>query len=127
MNLLKVPCLVFYTDRFFKLFGKSWAAGMAFGPIIWIRPEHKHDIGLLEHEKVHVLQFWRTLGINGILYKFSAKWRFEYELEAYKRQLRHSSAPAMSAKLFASFIVDHYKLDELKLTKTAVVKALRGQ
>lgn len=127
MNRLKVPHLVFYTDKLFKLFGKDWAEGMAIFFFVLIRPEHKSDQGLYEHEKVHVLQFWRTLGLHGIVYKLSVNYRYRAELEAYRRQLRFSSAPSAAVKVFAGYIVENYKLDSLKLTKAAVIRALKGQ
>jgi hypothetical protein len=124
MNLLKVPCLVFYNDWFFDKF-RPWAGGTTFAFVIFIRTKYKDDVGILEHEKVHVLQFWRTLGICGLLYLFSAEWRYKYELEAYRRQLQHSTAPARDAKAFAKFICTRYNLDSLKLTQTKVVEELR--
>lgn len=85
--------LVFYTDRFIK----PWAAATTYGPIICIRPEHKGDEGLLQHEKVHVRQWYRTLGLHGILYTISKKYRLSSEIEAY----------AVSLKYYPSSL-DHY-------------------
>jgi hypothetical protein len=95
---------VFYTDRLVK----SWAAGTTYGPFVFIRPQYKNDIGLLEHELVHVNQFWRTLGLMELLYEFSAKYRFKYEVEAYKKQLNYY--PDDRTRLFAQFLVDRYGL-----------------
>lgn len=125
MNLLKVPCLVFYNDWFFTKF-RPWAAGTTIGFVIFIRPKYKDDIGLLEHEKTHVLQCYRYLFINGLLYYFSPKWRYKFELEAYKRQLGHSSAPSRDVKLFAKYIIGNYRLGSLKLTQAAVIRDLKG-
>lgn len=93
--------LVFYAD---------WpvSAGMAakaVGPIIFIRPSKKGNVGLLEHEKVHVRQFWRTLGLFGIPYYFSAKARIRYEVEAYREQLKY--APGKEAA-FANSLATKY-------------------
>jgi hypothetical protein len=63
---------------------------------------------LLEHELVHVAQFWRTFGLNGIGYWFSKVYRLHCELEAYREQLRwyaDDRAPA-----FARFLVEKYNL-----------------
>lgn len=76
-------CVVFYTDR---LVGDGFS-GCARGPFIFIRPKARHDLALLEHEKVHVRQFWRTLGMHGLLYRFSRAYRLRAEVEAYRRQL----------------------------------------
>jgi hypothetical protein len=77
------PSIVFYTNR---LVGKAFA-GAARGPFIFIRPQFKGDQGLLEHERVHVRQFWRTFGLHGLLYRFSRAYRLRSEVEAYRRQL----------------------------------------
>ena len=96
--------IVFYTDRLIP----QQFAGCARGPVIFIRPKYKNDKGLLEHEKVHVRQFWRTLGLHGPIYKFSKSYRLKCELEAYSVQLRYSPN---SADAFAKFIAEKYDLD----------------
>ena len=96
--------IVFYTDRLIP----QQFAGYTRGPVIFIRPEYKNDKGLLEHEKVHVRQFWRTLGLHGPIYKFSKSYRLKCELEAYSVQLRYSPN---SADVFAKFITEKYDLD----------------
>lgn len=58
------------------------------GPIILIRPEWAADKILLQHERCHVQQFWRYLGLNGLLYKFSKRWRLKFELEAHRVEYR---------------------------------------
>ena len=52
--------LVKVTEKIVNGFG-----GTAQGPIIRILPKYKDDIGLLEHEKVHVRQWytWLALGL----------------------------------------------------------------
>ena len=57
---------------------------------IKIRPQYESDIGLLEHEKCHVKQFWQTFGFHGILYLFSKNYRLDAEIEAYKIQLEYA-------------------------------------
>lgn len=76
---------------------------------------------LLEHEKVHVHQFWRTLGLNGLFYLFSKKKRLEYEVEAYKKQLMFEKNPESAKKLFAFWIASNYNLD---ITKEEAAKLL---
>jgi len=112
----------FYVTWIFTLLRKERSAGIAVGPLIFIRPKYKDDKGLLEHEKEHVRQFWKYLGINGLLYFFSQKWRYKFELDAYKVQLKYSTNKDASAKLFAGYIINNYKLDNLN--KDAVIREL---
>lgn len=107
--------LVFYTDLIPQRF-----TGYTFAFIILLRPSVKGDIALLEHEKVHVNQFWRTLGLNGIFYLFSKKKRMEYELEAYLKQLEFEKNKDLAKQTFAKYLSNNYNLnltyeDALKL------------
>lgn len=79
------------------------------GFMIRIRPSHKDDKGLLAHEKVHVKQWWLTLGIHSILYIFSKRYRLWSEVKADKEQLKHY--PDDRSELFAHFIATKYSLD----------------
>lgn len=94
-------------------------AGLTLGPFIFIRPSHKDDKGLLEHEKVHVRQFWRTLGLFGIAYLLSKKYRLKYELEAYKEQLKYYATD--KKQLFAQHLATKYNLD---ITQEEALKLL---
>lgn len=98
--------IVFYTNR---LVGKAFA-GAARGPFIFIRPEFKGDQGLLEHERVHVRQFWRTFGLHGLRYRFSRAYRLRSEVEAYRRQLEFSSDVRWSRLNFAGLLASNYDL-----------------
>lgn len=94
-------------------------AGLTLGPIILIRPEYKSDTGLLEHEKVHVRQFWRTLGLFGIGYLLSKKYRLKIEVEAYKEQLKHYATDKRN--LFAQHLATKY---DLNITQEEALKLL---
>ena len=94
-------------------------AGLTLGPFIFIRPSHKGDTGLLEHEKVHARQFWRTLGLFSIGYALSKRLRLKYELEAYKEQLKYYAVDKKPA--FASFLATKYDLD---ITQEEALKLL---
>jgi hypothetical protein len=96
---------VFYTN---KLIPQEYGAN-AIGPFIFIRPKYIDDTGLLEHEKVHVRQFWSTLGLFGIAYYLSKKYRLKYELEAYKEQLKYYAVD--KRPLFAQYLSTKYGLD----------------
>lgn len=101
---------VFYTNTFIA----QRFAAQTYGPLIFIRPSYSLDKGLLEHEKVHVKQFWRN-PLFGLWYLFSKKDRLGYEVEAYREQLKYSPD---AAPVFASHIATKYNL------KTTVAEAL---
>lgn len=108
--------MVFYTNRFIP----ERAAGCARGPLIFIRPEYKNDIGLLKHEKVHVKQWYRTIGLHSFLYLLSEKYRLKSEVEAYKKQLEYSPR---EADLYALFISNNYNIN---IEKDEAKKLLLG-
>ncbi|MFS8975930.1 hypothetical protein [Cupriavidus necator] len=80
--------------------------GFTPGPLILLRPGASD--ALIEHEKVHVRQFWRSWGLMGVLYLVSRRWRLRYEVEAYREQLRHS--PPGAAHALARFLAGKYRL-----------------
>lgn len=91
-----LPAIVWYTNSI----SDARFGGMANGPLIRIRSKYVIDHGLLEHELTHVKQWWRTLGLHGIFYKLSSKYRFASEIEAYRSQLQTtfgSSRPSQTA------------------------------
>ena len=97
-----------YTDDVPDEFG-----GQACGPLIKIRPKYVGDGGLLEHEKVHVRQWYAVLALglllctlltllvspslwplcglalygHQLLYKFVRPYRRWCEVQAYRKQL----------------------------------------
>ena len=105
--------LTIYTDLMPLRF-----SGYTLGPIVLIRPRCRDDQGLLQHELVHVRQFWRTFGLFGIAYWLSKSRRFEYEVEAYREQLKYS--PGRQA-LFARFLANNY---DLNITEPQALAAL---
>ena len=96
--------LVFYTNRLIP----SGFDALTVGSAILIRPHCRGDIGLLEHELVHVGQWRCSFGLFWALYIFSKKHRLKYELEAYRRHLQ--LAPD-SAAHFAQLLATRYRLD----------------
>lgn len=95
--------LTFYTDKL-----PEGVAGAANGPFIRIRPEHKDDVGIKEHELEHVRQWWvctilsapilfflnpvlvgLCIGIHPIMYLAIKRYRLWCEAEAYKIQMNH--------------------------------------
>lgn len=108
--------MIFYTARFVK----AGFAGCTYGPFIFIRPEYRGDTGLLEHERVHVRQWLRTLGMHGLLYAVSKAYRLGAEVEAYREQAKHYSDDRLP--LFAQAIATKYGLD---ITAEAALTRLR--
>lgn len=86
----------------------SGSAGCARGPLIFIRPEYKDDAGLLAHERIHVWQWLRTLGLHSFLYMLSDRYKLAAEVEAYREQAKHYSDDR--APTFAAYIATDYGL-----------------
>lgn len=79
------------------------------GPIILIREHQVGNRGLLEHERVHVRQFWRTLGMCGIGRLLSRRYRLRCEVEAYREQLKWTGPAHVAA--FSYYLCRNYGLD----------------
>ena len=106
------------------------------GPFIFVRPEHKGDKGLVEHEKVHRRQWltvsviacsvlglliyalmgvemthWAALGmgVHGALYTLVPEYRLASEIEAFREQARHYTDDRMPT--FAALLSSNYDLD----------------
>jgi hypothetical protein len=105
--------MIFYTDLMPARF-----SGYTIGPFILIRPSRRGDVGLLAHEKVHVSQFWRSLGILPLLSLFIPSLRLKFEVEAYRKQLEFNPDAALA---FAGFISTKYGLS---ITVTDALKLL---
>jgi hypothetical protein len=105
-----LPVFIFYNEIVFRMFSKQ-SDGVAIGPIIFIRPDTRQAVierALIEHELVHSRQSYRWIGINGILYLCSKKWRLKFEVEAYREQLKY--VPERLNK-FANALSTNYKLN----------------
>lgn len=61
--------LTFYTEKFLGTF-----SGKSYGPVIIIKPSHKADKGIHEHEKYHAMQWWffMFMGILSTVVLFSS-------------------------------------------------------
>ena len=109
--------IVVYTDSNLLIPKKFGAFTRAF--FIFIRTKYKDDTALLEHELVHVRQFWRTFGLSLLLYSLSKKYRLTAEVEAYQIQLQvHERVDTLPNEemdavrlLYADFISTKYGLD----------------
>jgi hypothetical protein len=96
---------IIYTNKFIP----SRFAARSIGPLILVRPKYTGDKGLIEHEKVHVKQYWLTLGLFGIPYNLFKKFRLICEVAAYKEQLKHYDTD--KTQLFAYHLATLYNLD----------------
>ena len=101
-----LPALVFYVDKL-----KSGFAGFTNAFVVRILKSKINDRSILEHELTHVKQWYRTLGLHGILYLVSKKYRYRAELEAYRHQLKFVKNKYLSADRFASYISRKYNLN----------------
>lgn len=110
--------MVFYTTTFV---GDDYA-GKSFGPFIFIKPQYKDDVGLLEHEKIHVQQFWRHFPIFGLLYRVFKHRRMCFEVEAYAEQSKHYTDDRIPK--FAQLISEKYNLG---ITPEIAERAIRDK
>jgi hypothetical protein len=94
--------MIIFTDKFIP----ERFSGMTYGPIALIRPHCKDDIGLIEHEKVHIDQWCRTLGFHSFMYLFSKSYKLKAEVEAYKEQIKYYKED--KTKLFAGYLCSNY-------------------
>ena len=76
---------------------------------------YRDDVGLLNHEMVHVKQHWSTWWAHHFKYKNSDKYRFMSELEAYAEQ--YGSYPDKEHfDKFVGLMLEKYKLPFCKKT-----------
>lgn len=107
----------------YKIFISDWivpkkADALTLGCFIFIRSKYVNDIGLIEHEKVHVKQFWKNPIWYHISYLLLKKYRFMYEVEAYRKELLYYP---QSLHLFANKLATDYKLN---ITEDEALEAL---
>ena len=69
-----------------KSVANTMFAGATIGPIVLSSADNneREKIIVKNHELCHVRQFYKSLGMQLILYRFSKKYRILYEYEAYK-------------------------------------------
>lgn len=93
-------------------------AGKAYAFVILIHKDYKDDKGLLEHEKIHVKQFWRN-PLHGLFYKIFKDYRLKSEVEAYRKQIEYGA----DIDKMAWLLWDRYDLD---ITLDEAKKLLTG-
>ena len=113
----------------------SGFGGTAQGPLIKLLPKYQSDVGLIEHEKAHVRQwyFWFALGLlictvltllvslflwplfgltpvlHQVLYKFVRSYRRWCEVQAYRKQI--ATGRYSSNDFAVTMLVEKYDLD----------------
>jgi hypothetical protein len=91
---------------------------------IHMRPSCEGDVGQLEHEKVHVAQFWRN-PLRPFLLLLSKSYVLKTELEGYRKQMEYP--PWSNSK--HGYILDDFAPSISRQTGYPVgeiVKALEG-
>ena len=95
--------MIIYTDRFIpKRFD---AVTVLF--VVLVRPSHKNNKALHAHELKHIEQFQRNW-FSPVLYLFSKSHRQDYEVEAYRAQLKINPG---GLDKFADMLAKNYRLD----------------
>lgn len=79
-----LPAFVFYPIK-----EVPPATASSRGPFVSIY-ELQEEEGVLQHELVHVRQWYRTFGMHPILYHIFRKYRQNSEVEAFRKQLRYT-------------------------------------
>jgi hypothetical protein len=95
--------MIFYTNWLIP----RAQASITLGAVSLIRPEFRGDAGLVAHELVHVRQWRESYGMFWPRYLLSRRYRRDYEVEAYREQLKF--AP-QSVDRFAGFLANNYYL-----------------
>ena len=79
-----------YPLTFYTTLGVSHdARASARGPVIFIRPKHKKDVGIYQHELTHVKQWFCTLGLHSLLYWLVPSYKAWSEIQAFKKQSQY--------------------------------------
>ena len=74
--------MIVCTNLVFKGF-----SGFSLWPFIFVRPEHRSDIALIEHELVNYREQAWIMPVWVMLYLVSRKFRLAAEVRAYNRQI----------------------------------------
>jgi hypothetical protein len=87
--------------------------GMVNGFVIRILEKYWEDEGLYQHELLHVKQFFfRGLIVHLLRYRFSESYRYDCEVECYRKQLEYSGTKYRDDRhLFARYVQNLYGLD----------------
>ncbi|MCG8668721.1 MAG: hypothetical protein MI867_04855 [Pseudomonadales bacterium] len=86
----------------FPVFVPRGAAAITIWPFVFTNLDNPPR-DLVEHEKVHLRQQVKFLFIGfALLYFGSKKWRYKFELEAYKVSVKYGLSPQVAAEHLSS-------------------------
>ena len=141
--------MIFYTDKL-PIYN-DWAAGVAIGPLIWIKNTHKENKGLLAHEKFHTKMFWIwaapftcvaivlflmqfvnlalitigvALSLRALIYWYIDSYRLWEEVKAYIIQWKVNEEAEVRLQIYAKAIVKHYRLS---ISEEEVLEKLKNE
>lgn len=97
-----------------KIIPKRFEA-FTIGPVILIRPESYKD-ALIEHEKIHVKQFYRYATFNWLFYLID-DYRLDLECEAYAKTIMIEGNNPSTVYRYANFIQENYNLKSYSVVK----------
>lgn len=91
---------------------------------IVLRPKYSTDTGILNHEIKHAEQY-RDNFFHTLLSKFSKKYRYKIELEAYTEQIKaYKYTKITQAKWIVNALLTKYDLDVSEAQITEDVRAI---
>ena len=109
-----LPAFVFVSDRLVK----DGASAQARGPLIFMKPglatAFANGRAVLEHELVHVRQWYRTVFTHPFRYKLSQVYRANAEIEAYRAQ---SKVYPLDMTVVAANIKKDYDIKDISFTE----------
>jgi hypothetical protein len=107
-----LPAIIWYTNNISEGFG-----GYANGPLVRLLKKYEEiDEGILQHELVHVKQWYRTLFTHGIWYILFEKYRLQSEVEAYKKQASYydyDALPWMTNIIYTKYSINNYSKEQI--------------
>ena len=116
-----IPVPIFITNWLIP----SKFAGYHIATLALVRPTHKDDEGLIQHELTHVKQNLRTLGVSGIRQLFDKNHKLNRECEAYAVQLQYVppiQRDVIRPEVFKRVTTDDLRLDVLTSIKGVSIK-----
>jgi hypothetical protein len=99
-----IPIPIIITDLLPKKFG-----GGTLICIVLLRPKHKDNEGLIQHELTHIKQNLRTCLFSALKQNWSKQHRLDRECEAYAVQLSYSNT-LFHKDLYIDFMYNKYNL-----------------
>ncbi len=113
-----IPVPVIYKDWLVK----DGMAGRSYNFFVAIRKDQKGNEALLQHELVHIKQFYRTLGLHSIMYHSSRDYRLKCEIEAYKATIKAKGYTSKSQSLW--IVESLYNDYDLNVSKDRIIELL---